>query len=247
MGQWSLMSAIPSIRNQEDVYGHFFTITFRLKYTTSMMGQFTESPILEWKETIRMIEMDKGTWWFAEFDQFGRLPNSPTFAQWTYRYILAYDALSKGNYANTEPSRLYDKNGIELPLNTLPRVLSNMDRADAVRTYLKRKGGILVVQVTDKPGINKPQPKDNMEEDNMFHKHRILTFDCGLKGMHQRVKAVQTLNMEGMIEAHWTRTLTIGISYPYTMNTNGLQSIVAPPNVTKVVTFSGGPTKGTYM
>lgn len=239
MGQWSLMSATPSISDRNDVYGHYFEITFRLKYTTSMIGRFTESPILEWKETITMIEESNDTWWFAEFDQFGRLPDSPTFAQWTYRYCLAYDALTLGNYAANQPSRLYDKNGGKLPPNTFLKVRSNKDRADAVRNYLKRNGGILEVRVKDSPGINKPK-------DNMVKKHRILTFDCGLRGMGLRVKAVQTLHVQGMIENQWTRSCILSeISYPY--KTNRLDRIAAPADVTKVKPFSGGPTQGTYM
>ena len=47
MGQWSLVTETPSIRDRNDVYGHHFAITFKLKYTASMMGSFIESPVLE--------------------------------------------------------------------------------------------------------------------------------------------------------------------------------------------------------
>ena len=156
MGQWTVMSATPSISNRDDVYGHYFAITFKMKYTASLVGSFAESPILEWKETITMIERAKGTWWHAEFDQFGRLPDSPTFAQWTYRYALAHTSALSGNYSDTQPSRLYDKNGAQVPTKTFTRAGSSKEQADQVRNYLKKNGGILSVNVKDTPGINKP-------------------------------------------------------------------------------------------
>lgn len=239
MGQWSLVSATPSIRDRNDVYGHYFAITFRLKYTASMMGSFTESPVLEWKETITMIERTAGTWWYAEFDQFGRLPDSPTFSAWTYRYALAHTAVLESGYDDQRPSRLYDKNGQRLPATTFKKGASSKDAAEQVRNYLKKNGGIMVVTVTDTPGINKPT-------DATADKFRLLTFDCGLKGMSPRIKALQSLTVQGIAEAGWTRECSVGgISRPY--NTNGLAKIAAPADVTKVVGFTGGAHAGTFM
>lgn len=237
MGQWSVMSATPSITDRNDVYGHYFAITFKLKYSPSMIGSFVESPILEWKETITMIERTKGTWWRAEFDQFGRLPDSPTFGQWTYRYVLAHTGVTTGNYSAMHPSKLYDKHGAQLPPKTFGKAASSKDAADQVRNYLKRHGGILTVEVKDSPGINKP-------DDATTDKERILTFDCGLKGVGPRVKAIQHLWVAGKVEASWKRECTVGsISNPF--QTHGLQQVPAPPDVTKVVPWRSSP--GLYM
>lgn len=239
MGQWTLVSATPSIRDRNDVFGHYFAITFRLKYTPSMMSSFAETPVLEWKETITLIENVKKTWWSAEFDQFGRLPDSPTFGSWVYRYILAHTAVVKGDYSDKQPSRLYDKNGNKLPQNTFSKAATSKISADIVRDYLKKKGGILVVTVTDSPGINKPN-------DDTTDKFRILTFDCGLRGMSPRTKAIQHLRVAGITEANWSRDCTIGsISQPF--QTAGLEKIAAPADVTIVKPFTGGPGNGTYM
>lgn len=240
MGQWTLMSATPSIRDRNDVYGHYFAITFKLKYSASMIGSFTETPALEWKETITMIERTKGTWWRAEFDQFQRLPDSPTFGQWTYRYILAHTSVLKGDYGDNQPSRLYDKNGNRLPPTTFTRAATSKDSADQVRSYLKKNGGIMVVTVTDTPGINKPT------DDATVDKFRILTFDCGLRGLGTRVKAIQHLKVVGLTEANWSRECSIGsISQPF--QTAGLTQVPAPADVTAVRPFTGGPHDGTYM
>jgi hypothetical protein len=237
MGQWTLMSVTPSITNRDDVYGHYFAITFKMKYSASLGGSFVESPILEWKETITMIEYGKGTWWHAEFDQFGRLPDSPTFGQWTYRYSLAHTSVTAGNYSAMQPSRLYDKNGAQLPPKTFSKAASTKEAADQVRSYLKKNGGILSVNVTDTPGINKP-------DDAATDKERILTFDCGLKGMGQRVQAVQHLKVVGNVEANWKRECTLGpTSRPF--QTHGLNQIPAPADVTRVAPWQSSP--GLYM
>lgn len=239
MGKWSLVSATPSIRDRNDVYGHYFAITFKLKYAASMMGSFTESPVLEWKETITMIERTAGTWWYAEFDQFGRLPDSPTFGAWTYRYVLAHTAVLNSAYDDQQPSRLYDNNGQRVPATAFKKASGSKDAAEQVRNYLKKNGGIMVVTVTDTPGINKP-------DDATTDKFRLLTFDCGLKGMSPRIKALQSLTVQGIAEAGWTRECSVGgVSRPF--NTNGLTKVAAPADVTKVVGFTGGAHAGTFM
>jgi hypothetical protein len=239
MGQWQVMSATPSIRERNDVFGHYFAITFKMKYTASMMGSFTESPILEWKETITMIERTAGTWWEAAFDQFGRLPDSPTFGAWTYRYAMAHTSVMNNAYDDGQASRLYDKNGQRVPATTFKKAPTSKDGAQQVREYLKKHGGIMVVTVTDTPGINKPT-------DATVDKFRLLTFDCGLKGMGPRIKALQELTVKGLAEAGWQRSCAVGgVSSPY--NTAGLTKVAAPADVTKVVPFSGGPHDGTFM
>lgn len=240
MGHWTLQSATPSILNRDvEVYGHYFSITFRLKYSPSMMGSFTETPAFEWKETITMIERTKGTWWSAEFDQFQRLPDSPTFYNWTNRYILAHSAAVALDYSDSQPSCLYDKNGNRLPANTFTRANTQKDAADQVRNYLKKNGGVMVVTVTDKPGIMRPT-------DATVDKLRILTFDCGLQGMGNRITAIQQLKVVGVNDANWTRSCTTDlISQPF--QTQGLNQVNAPADVTRVTPFGGGPHDGTYV
>ena len=97
----------------------------------------------------------------------------------------------------------------------------------------------MVVTVTDTPGINKPT-------DATVDKFRLLTFDCGLKGMGPRIKALQSLTVQGIAEPGWTRECAVGgISRPYT--TDGLAKVAASPDVTKVVPFTGGAHAGTFM
>lgn len=239
MGSWTLVSATPSIRDRNDVYGHYFSVDFRVKYSSSKFGSFTEMPTLEWKETITMIEQNAGTWWQFIGDQYERNPCSMTFTSWVSRYIYAYYSVRDGKYGADDTNCLYDKHGAQLPKTTFGRLDSAKDQANAVRSYLKSNGGIMKVIVVDKPGINKPK-------EVTAHKNRILTFDCGLKGGGARVAAVQHLTVDGSKpEAQWFRECKLtSISNPF--NTTGLTKVNPPPDVTIVKPFTGGAHNGTY-
>jgi hypothetical protein len=254
MAMWSVVSVTPSIRDRNDVYGHYFAVEFRLKYAPSLVGSFTEMPRLEWNETITMIERDagspppftwvpgsptfftagtSGTWWQYVGDQYARNPGSPTFSTWVSRYINAYYAVRDGSYGADDPNCLYDSNGRQLPRNTFGQLGTDQERADAVRTYLRRHGGIMKVIVVDKPGINKPRPG------RLAHKERILTFDCGLRGAGPRVSAVQHLTVDSSVgEGQWFRECKIGgSSRPF--STAGMQQVQPPPEVTIVKPLLG--------
>ena len=241
MGMWSIVSMTTSIRNRNDVYGHFFAVAFRLRYTPSPVGPFTEMPRLEWNETITMIERDagsptsvtagtSGTWWQYVGDQYARNPGSPTFFTWVSRYIYSYDAVRAGSYGADDPNCLYDHNGRQLPRDTFGPLGTDQERADAVRTYLQRHGGVMKVIVVDKPGINKPE-RGTLPA---VHKNRILTFDCGLRGFGPRVRAVQHLTVDSSVgEGQWFRECELGgTSRPF--STEGMRKVQPPPDVTNV-------------
>jgi hypothetical protein len=244
MGSWSVESVSPDIRLRNDVYGHFFAIRFRLKYKPSTMGSFQEMPRLEWKETITMMEANEGTWWQYVGDQYERNPGSMTFNSWVGRYSFAHYSVCRkdARYGNDEPVRLYDSKGGELDRDTFDAKESSQEaQADAVRAYLKKNGGIMELIVVDKPGINKPT------DDTTFHKERILTFDCGLRGVGERVKAYQHLIVSGALpENQWTRECVLSNITP-PLQTGGLRKIDPPDDVTIVKPFDGGPKKGTYL
>ncbi len=239
MGNWTLLSATPDIRDRNDVYGHFFAMKFRFKYSSSVMGGFTEMPRLEWKETITMIEKNAGTWWQFVGDQYARNPGSMTFGTWTSRYVYAYYCVRDGQYTPDATNCLFDTQGRQLPKTTFPKLNTAKEQADAVRGYLKSKGGIMTVTVVDKPGINKPT-------ETTVHKNRILTFDCGLRGMGARVAAVQHLTVDGSLpEGQWFRECKVGsISRPF--STTGFKKVEPPADVTILKPFVGGVVSGTY-
>lgn len=245
MGSWAVLGATPNIRPRNDVYGNFFAITFKLKYTPSTFGSFTEMPRLEWKETITMLEKKKNTtgqWWQIDVDQYQRDPNSQTFYSWVGRYYMAHSQVTRQRYGADEPVKLFDAKGVRLPATTFTKTSDLKKAADELRDYLKKKGGIMEVSVVDKPGINKPQGIDAT-----FHKHRILTFDCGVGAGGMRVKAYQTLIVDGAVaEANWRRDCALGaISTPY--STTGMTKAAPPADVSIVKPFTGGAMQGTYL
>ena len=242
MGSWSLIAATPDIRPRNDVFGNFFAVRFRMKYSNSTFGSFSEMPRLEWKETITMIERGKGTWWQHVVDQYARDPNSQTFINWVSRYTNAFYCVRQQLYGPEEGVRLYDKQGATLGQNTFPQTNDNKTRADVVRNYLKSHGGIMEVLVVDKPGINKPQPGAAAAD-----KERILTFDCGLSGGGARIKAIQHLKVNSAVpEGQWFRECTLGtISNPF--NTMGLNRAQPPADVLIVKPFTGNAMQGTYQ
>lgn len=243
MGSWTLVSTRPDIRDRNDVYGHYFAVKFKLKYSTSLIGSFSEMPRLEWKETITMVEPTKGTWWQFVGDQYERNPSSQTFITWTSRYKNAYHCVRRQLYGNPdELCILYDKHGNRLPPDTFPRGMAQQgEQAELVRNYLKAHGGIMEVTVVDKPGINKPQVGQAVD------KHRILTFDCGLRGLGMRVTAYQDLKVSSSVpEDQWKRQCVLGsISTPF--STAGLTKVQPPPDVLIVKAFSGGAHDGLYQ
>lgn len=241
MGNWTLLSAEPLILPREDVYGNKFSIRFRMKYAPTRLGTFTETPRLEWNEVILMAEHHKGEWWQYIGDQYARNPHSNTFRSWVNRYKDAYYFVRQ-NLREDAPSRLYDTTGNRLGRDAFGRQDTPRAQADVVRDYLKRNGGILDVMVEDKPGINKPQPGSEW-----VHKERLLSFDCGLKGYHQRIYAYQYLNVDSDKNSdQWTRLCKVSrISPP--LSTTGLMQTDPPPDVTIVKPFTGSAQNGDYQ
>lgn len=242
MGSWTVMSAIPSIRLRNDVFGNYFVVTFKLKYKPTLFGSFTDTPRLEWKETITMLEKRKGTWWHIEVDQYQRDPNSQTFISWLNRYNWAHNQVIGQRYGANEPVKLYNEKGGHLPATTFKKTSDAKTAANEVRDYLKTKGGTLEIAVEDKPGINKPKGIDAT-----FHKHRILTFDCGVGPGGPRVKAYQTLIVDGAVpEAQWRRDCDLS-SFSSPFSTTGLTKGLPPADVSIVKQFAGGAHVGTYI
>jgi hypothetical protein len=230
MGSWSLVNIRTWNSNRDgEVFGHYMPVVFRLKYTPSLIGSFKEMPALEWKEVITLLDHAKGEYWVYVGDQYRRNISSPTFATWTYRYILAYVSTRAGTPFDeiTSPAVLYDRNGRQVPSNALPDVNSNPDRANAVRDYLKRNGGMMDCLVRDSPGVQTPRPEDQTD------KERLLTFDCGLEGTAQRVYAWQYLKVASARPAHqWTRQFKWDNASPG-LKTTGLRRVPPPDNVTQ--------------
>lgn len=229
MGTWNLigLTGIDTPLNGTPVspqlFGHNIRVTFRLKYTSSTFGPFTESPSLDWHERFMMKHHHSGQWWEFEHNMFELKPGSKTFESWTGRYFAAYDNAGGVNSLEKGSSKLFNKHGAPVGINDLGRNISgNKEKADAVRAYLKKHGGILEVQVHDIPGINE-RPNE--------HNERLLIFNCGLVGGGgMRFRGEQYLDVNAAVPKHsWGRTFKIGGGHTWT--TRGLTKIAAPANV----------------
>jgi len=237
MGSWAFRGATPQVSDRNDKYGKNFGIVFKLAYTPSKFGSFTEIPKLEWKEVILMLNHHDGTYWKHEVDQYKRNPRSLTFISWIARYKNCYFAVRTGN---TPATKFFNAQGGVIPRDSFPQGLDYQAAADCVRKYLKSHGGIMEILVNDTPAIGKPAMNEHI------HKERTLTFDCGFKGMGPRTYAYQYLDViGGQPENTWTRRCEVSsISAPMRIPP-GYRMVPAPADVVEIKPF-GSQQKGDY-
>ena len=230
MGRWSLLNVTPkiSVRKDKNVAGHMFEVSFRLKYTPSKFGSYTEMPRLEWKETIKLFDRYKGSYWVYAGDQYERNPSSHTFKSWISRYVGGYNCVYYQDYGKLGYTELFDVNGGRLKKETFgQKRLPPEAQVDAVLGYAKSHGCILEIPVRDSPAINRPA-----HNNPVVNKERFLTFDCGLKGMGRRIYAYQHLVVSSSIEpSNWTVTCGLG-HRSFGTQTTGLKQEPPPKDVT---------------
>ncbi len=207
MGQWTVttIQGAASPYNTGALFGNNVKVRFRLKYESSKFGRYKETPNLEWNEQIFMIEHDQNSWWEFETNMYDHNPLSKTLEVWAKRYVRAFD---RAHGRETEPnvkgnSLLMTRTGGTVPANALGNATSGPEKADAVRNYLKRNGGILQLDIHDIPSINRPTGTTDKE--------RLLIFNCGVAGGGPRFRGSQYLHVTaGTPPANWTRSWTTG-------------------------------------
>ena len=227
MGQWRLQNAQLSISDMTgNVLGHNWRVTFKLKYTPTTFGRYQELPRLEWKESIKLLDRGKGEFWEFQADQYARHPGSLTFFMWRNRYNVAYQFVRDSS--GQHDIRLYAANGEKIPSKTFGKASSASEKTKIVIDYLKKHGGILEATVHDKPSIG-------LNSANV-HKERLLTFDCGLRGMGRRFVVYQYLNVDkGQPRTRWTSACKQGV-FCLNLNTQGLRRVGPSHDVTKTST-----------
>lgn len=242
MAHWTLesISASTTPYDTSELFGNHVMVTFVLKYATSGLGagKFKETPVLDWGEVIMMNELHKKESWVFSANMYRHNPLSKTLEIWPRRYIAAWnqangtpDALMKGSCLLT------DTKGRGVPVDKLGKGLTNnTDKAEAVRSHLKKNGGLLTITIDDIPSIN--IPKDNTA------KERLLIFNCGLEdqGAGPRAKVIQHLVVDGAKpKTAWTRR--VDLSHTLTgLKTTGLKMVQPPALVAspRTALFSGG-------
>ncbi|TCJ14933.1 hypothetical protein EZJ19_08595 [Parasulfuritortus cantonensis] len=227
MGTWTLESVLHSTRLHDtaELFGNHYIVNFRLRYTPAVLGGFKEVPKLDWHEIIMMNEHHKGESWVFEANMYQHNPLSKTLEIWAKRYVEAYDnAAGQPDTTIKGSSKLMDKNGRPVPVAALERGLTDDgDKADAVRDYLKRHGGVMFIEIDDIPSINHPK--------NGEHKERLLIFNCGVVGGGPRTKAIQYLNVDAARpKINWTRRFDLSHTLTH-LNTTGFRRVLPPPLV----------------
>ena len=165
-------------------------------------------------------------------------PQSYTLMVWARRYIEAYVGAMGQPSAVLQmkgSSRLLDKKGESVAAADLPANLATAkEQADAVRSHLKKHGGILLIEIHDIPSISLPLTAGEKTE-------RLLIFDVGLEGGDKRMKAEQYLRID---ETQPTNTWTQSFMWDggHTWASRGLTKVAAPANLVTPLPplFSGG-------
>jgi insecticidal toxin complex protein TccC len=220
---WKLMGIKTAFSNfaEGSLFGSNVVATYRLGYAPSM-GSFKEMPRLDWHETIMMNDHGEGETWVFDTNMYTHNPTSKTLEVWPKRYIVAYDAAGGQGAPIKGYCKLLSKTGAPVKAAELDKAKDDAGKADAVRKYLKSKGGILELQIHDIPSINKPEKGERKE--------RLLLFNVGVEGGGAKVKAYQYLDVDGDKPAgQWVRKAGTGWAVSG-LKTTGLKK-VAPPSL----------------
>ncbi|HVU65175.1 MAG TPA: hypothetical protein VHC70_14430 [Phycisphaerales bacterium] len=236
MGTWSLDSVTGKTSDftTGELFGTNVIVTFRVRYRSSTIGSFQETPKLDWHEKFIMKEHHNGDWWEFESNMYEHNPCSNTLKIWAGRYIHAYKhAMGRPDLGTKGSSKLLTASGSPVAAKDLTQNLSDgKAMADAVRSYLKSNGGILEITIHDIPSINKPKGAE--------HKERLLKFRCGIVGGGQTFTGEQYLDVDAAKpESSWLRDFSA--AHP-TFSTGTLKKVPAPASVSSVraPNFLGG-------
>jgi len=231
MGTWSLESLTGrySPLNTSTNFGHNFYANYRMKYTADAFGRFVEPPKLDWHEKVIKAELDAREWHEYELNMYTLKPQSKTLEVWCRRYIEAYLKAFGMPSASAQSgmkgsSTLLDKNGQPVQGQKLQANLTDSGKqADAVRSYLKRHGGILAIEIHDIPSLALPLGANR-------HTQRLLIFNVGVEGMPLHVQAEQYLEADAnRPQSTWTQEFLM--TWGKTWSSRGLRKVPPPPNL----------------
>jgi hypothetical protein len=242
MGTWTLerLAGRFSALNTGHQFGHDFYADYRLVYKPSTFDTWVETPRLDWHERIIKLEHNTGQWYEVEVNYYLVKPQSNTYLVWSRRYIEAYNAAAGlpppvvvGGFKGS--SRLLDKSGSPVPVAKLGvNKTTGDEKANAVRSFLKKNGGILAIEVHDIPNISLPLSPNE-------HVDRYLMFNVGVEGGNLKLKAEQHLHVDAnALPATWTQTFSLDWRAQWA--TRGLNKVAPPANLVNPVAplFSGG-------
>jgi hypothetical protein len=227
LGNWTLerLTTHSSPMNAP-YFGHNYNAVFHLKYTVPTFGSYQETPKLDWHETIMMNDHGNNQCWTFAANMYQHNPCSQTLIVWARRYLEAYRYVAGiPYYVQKGKVELKTKDGVKVTMAQLGGPAhGDQAQADLVRSYIKKKGGYLIIEINDIPGINIPTAGQ--------HKERLLMFNVGVVGLPLRSKAEQYLEVQyGVLQANWQREFSDNGWRRAGMKTTGLASVAPPANV----------------
>jgi len=229
MGVWTLdrlAGRFSSLINANQ-FGHNFYADYRLSYKPSTFDSWVETPRLDWHERIIKLDYATNKWWELEVNYYVVKPQSATYLVWGRRYIEAYNAaagLTSSVIGLKGSSRLLDKAGMAVPVAKLGlNKVAPQDKAAAVRSYLKKHGGILALEIHDIPNITLPLSPNE-------HTDRYLMFNVGVEGGGLKLKAEQHLHVD-VNTAQGTWTHEFSLDWRAQWATRGLTKEAPPANL----------------
>lgn len=178
--KWSVknISATQSPLDRTDTgYGNVFDVKFEMEYEKTPSVEFEEMPLLDWHEKFTVLEHGKEEWWTFEANMYEHNRTSRTLKVWTRRYVTAYETamgLDSSLFGGRGSCTLYKKKSLfGKKVTKLPKMEDDQAKADAVREYLRRKGGKLEIVISDRPALI-------IKPDQPINKERLLLFDVGV-------------------------------------------------------------------
>ena len=236
MGHWTVESnnGRHSLISDATNYGHNFHANMKLRYKPATFEKWQEPARLDWWEKCYEINHATGDWFEWEGNQYARKPNSVTLAPWPRRYIEAYRKACGLPASSKMPKgsvQLLDKNEQPVQGAKLGANKAGEDaQADAVRSFLKSHGGILLIEIHDIPNLSIPQ------DGSVAHQERLLVFNTGLENDGLRLRAEQFLLLDSStlpVKTAWQESFTLG--WARTFSSRGFTKVAAPVFNTNVV------------
>jgi hypothetical protein len=254
MGQWTLekVGGNVSPMDANGLYGNNFNVGFSIAYKASTFGSFVEPPILDWHEKFIMIEHHKRERWVFEKNMYEHNPCSATLLIWPRRYIEAYNASGGQAPGVKGSSKLFSSKGAAVTRQQLGNAASDLEKADAVRRYLKSNGGRIDLMIHDIPSLNTPAMVAAPPRAGVMiggnrpipeHKERLLLFNVGILNSGMRWKGYQHVMVSaGVPKPNWTRAAGAGWGVADLALPPGYRDVPAPPQVSMVrpPVFSSG-------
>jgi hypothetical protein len=209
MGYWSCGQVLGVITpsDTDRSFGSDVFVSFKMTYHPSVTSRFVETPKLQWREIITLVDHNAKSYWNFDNDMYRTNPNSNTLLIWQQRYLAAYDSARNQPNTSLGSSRLLNKSGNPVYGTELAQAVDLKGKAAAIQDYLKRNGGSLLITVHDRPSIILSSSDGQGGQQGTQNKERLLQFRCSAGHGGQSFTGQQYLHVDGAkLKKDWERS-----------------------------------------